>query len=884
MLRWLSGLRVAFRTALRRSRVEAELREEFQYHFDRQTAEGLKAGLDPAQARDAAMRAMGAIEKNKEECRDLRSAHIVSDAVGDVKYALRALRRSPGFAVLAIAIMSLGIGANTAVFSIVNAVLLKPLPYDGADRLVTISTSITRTSERNPLVALANFRDWRDRASTFEAMATFRGGDAPVTPGTADGAGAGQAEYGRHANVDPDFFRVLGVQPALGRTWTPEELMPDNKEPAVLISHSYWQSRFGSDPGVLDRTLRLGVTPWRIVGVLPPGFQFPSRADIWSPQTGRGPGSRTSHSFLAIGRLKAGVSIEQAQADLATIAGGLEQAFPESNKGRGVVLDPLHDRLVGDVRQTLYLVWGVVALVLLIACANTATLLMGKATARTREVAVRAALGADRRRIARQLITESVLLALIAGIAGTLLANWGAAVLVALSPSDVVRFADTRIDRAVLVFTLGITLLTSLLFGLVPALHASHVDLIDALKNDGARAIASVRAFRTRGALVVCEIALAVVLLTGAGLLMKSLVALHQVELGYRPANALVMKATGVRPLAETNAYFRDVMSRIAALPGVVAVGATMVPPGDLSNSGNGAYFIDRIPEVRDRSRDPFAYFNVIAPGTFAASGIPVKSGRDFNDGDVAGRPMVAIVNEALVRRSFDGANPIGRSIYCSFDSKDAMTIVGVVGDVRQRNPAIEPLPDCYMPYTQHTYNNRTMHVIIRTAGEPSALAEVIRQLAAGVSAEVPVSFETMEATVAKGIEAPRFRGLLFSVFAALAVGLAMAGVYGLVACSVQQRSREVGVRMALGASRDMVLGMILRQGLVLAGIGLTIGLAAAAAATRMLQTMLFDVQPLDPQVYASVAILLGLVTLAAGYVPARRAAAMNPIEVLKTD
>jgi putative ABC transport system permease protein len=381
--------------------------------------------------------------------------------------------------------------------------------------------------------------------------------------------------------------------------------------------------------------------------------------------------------------------------------------------------------------------------------------------------------------------------------------------------------------------------------------------------------------------LVASEIALAVVLLTGAGLLMKSLMALHGVDLGYQPANALVMKATGVRSNQDSNAFFKEVLSRIAALPGVAAAGAAMVPPGDLTNSGNGAYFIDRVPETRDRTKDPFAYFNVITPGAFAAAGIPLKSGRDFSDGDVTGQPMV---NEALVRQSLDGQNPLGRSIFCSFDSKEGMTIVGVVGDVRQRNPAIEPLPECYMPYTQHAYNSRTLNVFIRTLGDPNALAATVRRVAADVSPEVPVSFTTMEATVAERVEAPRFRALLLTVFAGLAVGLAMAGVYGVMAYAVQQRSKEIGLRMALGANRGTVLRLMLWQGLILAAAGLAVGLIASAAATRLLTTMLFDVQPLDLQVYVGVIAVLAMVTLVAGYLPARRAAFLDPVTVLKAD
>jgi putative ABC transport system permease protein len=807
--------------------------------------------------------------------RDVLSANFISDFFGDLRYAARALRRSPGFALLAIAVMGLGIGANTAVFSVVNAVILKPLPYPGADRIVTLSTSVSGAAQLNPLVTIANYRDWRDQNSSFEAMASYRGGEFPVTTGDT-------AEYGRAATVDSQFFRVFAVEPVIGRTFSPEEVVPGSDRPVALISHAYWQSRFGGNPGILQRTIRVGNASRSIVGVMPPGFQFPNKTDIWAPQTTRST-SRTSHNLFAVGRLKPTVSLEQAQAELNAIAAGLEQQYPESNKGRGVAATPLQDVLVGNVRLTLYLLWGVVGMVLLIACANTATLLLGKATTRTREVAVRAALGASRRRIIRQLITESLLLALVAGAFGMLLASWGAEALVALAPFDVVRSAGVDIDAGVLALTLGVSLATSLLFGLVPALHASRVDLTDAVKQGG-RSVMGGRMIRTRGVLVVSEIALAVVLLTGAGLLIKSLLALHNADLGYQPQNVLVMKATGVRALQENTAFFREVMSRIAALPGVAAVGATSIPPGDFSNAGDGAYFIDRRPEQRDRAREPQALYTIVAPGTFAALGIPLKSGRDFNEGDTRDRPMVAIVNEALVRRSFGSENPIGRTIFCSFDSPAGMTIVGVVGDTRQRNPGREPMPDCIMPYGQHSYNNATLNVVIRTAGDPTAMAGTLRRVAAEVSPEVPVSFTTMEAAVSKSVEDPRFRALLFAVFAGLAVCLAMAGVYGVMAFAVQQRSKEIGLRMALGASRGSVLRLILRQGLVLAAVGLALGLAGAVAATRLLATMLFDVKPVDAQVYLGVVVLLSAVTLVAGYLPARRAAIVDPVEVLKAE
>ena len=800
---------------------------------------------------------------------------MLQEFINDLHYAGRMLRRNPGFSMLAAAIMAVGIGANTAVFSVVNGVLLKPLPYTDADRIMSLRTVFLTTGATQGLVSIANYRDWRDQSSTFDAMATYRGGETPVS---ADRA----AEFVPVATVDAQFFRVFGVAPLLGRTFTPEESSPGPAR-VVVISHAYWQSRFGGDPRILERSLRVGANPRAIVGVMPAGFQFPGQTDVWGPLTTSST-SRTGHNLFAVGRLKPAIPLEQARVELSTIAGRLEQQYPQSNKGRGATAVPLQDEMVADLRLTLYLVWGVVGLVLLTACANTATLLLGKAAARTREMAVRSALGAGRGRLIRQLITESLLLALVAGTAGTVLAHWGARALVALSPADVIRLTKPGIDGSVLMFTLGISLATSLLSGLVPALYASRVDLIAAVRQGGGHGATRGGTARTRGILVVVEVALAVVLLTGAGLLTRSLLNLTRTDLGFQPANVLVARATGVQSRADNNAFFERLLARVALLPGVTAVGATSIPPGDFSNAGTGAHFIDRIPEQRDRANEPQTVLTIVAPGSFAALGIPVKNGRDFSDGDTGDRPLVAIVNEALVRTSLAGRDPIGATIFCSFDRSDPMTIVAVVGDVRQRNPSLPPQPECYMPYGQHSYNNSTLNVVVRTVGDPMGLAESVRRVAAEISPDVPLAFSTMEARVSKGVENPRFRALLFGLFAAVAVCLAMAGVFGVMAYAVQQRSREIGLRIALGASRSSVLRLVLGQGLGLTLAGLAVGLAAAVAAARLLKTVLFEVQPVDAQVYCGVAVLLTLVAVAAGYLPARRASSLDPAQVLKAE
>jgi putative ABC transport system permease protein len=875
MSRWLDRIRLALRALVRRGRVEDELDEEMQYHLERQIEEGVRAGLSRDDARFAALRAMGAIAQNKEACRDLRRPRLMSDLAADVRYAARGMRRQPGFTLLAVGIMAIGIGANSAVFSVVNGVLLKPLPYPGADRITTLRVTFTRGGSQS-LVNLATFRDWREQSRSFEAMATYRPGEFPVTPNAT-------AEYARTASVDPQFFRVFSVEPILGRGFTPDDMASDTR--VLLISHAYWQSRFGGDPRVLGRAMRVSGAPARIVGVLPAGFEFPDRTEVWGLQPNQPPTSRTRHNWFAVARLRPDVTIDRAQSELATIGTRLAQQYPQSNKDRSVAVMRLQDELVGDVRFTLYLLWGVVGLVMLIACANTATLLLGKATTRVREIAVRAALGAGRARIVRQLITESVLLGVIAAICGVLIAAWVAPLLAALAPAEVVRRTEVALDAGVLLFTLGLSVLTSVLFGLVPALQASRVDLAEAAARGGTRVVAGGGLARTRGLLVVSEIVVTVVLVTGAGLLLKSLLALYAVDLGFRPENVLVMRATALGPKPARDAFFREVRSRLAVLPGVVAAGATSIPPGDLALAGSGGYFIDRMPAQRDRASESQALMTIVAPATFAAQGTRITAGRDFSDADTADTPQVAIVNEALVRKSMAGQEPLGRTIHCAFDrGGEGMTIVGVVADVRTRNPAIAAMPECYMPFTQHVYNDSTLHLIIRTTGEPTTLAGAARRIAAETAPDVAVSFTTMDATLSKRVEAPRFRALLFAVFAALAVCLAMAGVYGVMAHAVGQRSREIGLRMALGASRGAVLRLVLREGLVMAGAGLVLGLGAAVALGRVLSTVLFEVQPIDAQVYLGVALLLAAVTLLAGYLPARRAAAVDPVEVLKAD
>jgi len=486
----------------------------------------------------------------------------------------------------------------------------------------------------------------------------------------------------------------------------------------------------------------------------------------------------------------------------------------------------------------------------------------------------------------RQLVTESLLLAFVAGSLGLVLAYWGSKTLVALAPADVPRLAEVRIDRWVLGFTLGISVLTSLLFGSIPAFYVSKVEFIDALKQGGTRIASGGRMAGMRGALVAAEIALAVTLVCAAGLLIKSFVALHNVALGFRPENVLVMRSTVPAPasagIARTRQFFQAMLARVATLPGVLAAGATMAPPGYVDSTG--ASFIDQVPAQTEWSRAPSVVLSIVAPGTFAALGIPVKNGRDFSDSDTLDRPFVAVVNEALVRKSFRNQDPLGRTIFCPFDSLQGMKIIGVVGDVRQRGAEWEPMPECYMPYEQHAFNGATLSLVVRTAGDPNALAQALRRVAHETDPEAPMKFTTMEAMLAENVAAPRFRAVLFAAFGCLAVCLAIAGAYGVVAYTVGQRSNEIGLRMALGASIGGVVRLVLWQGLAVACIGLGLGLAASIASTRLLRSMLFQVQPNDPWVYIAVSVMVSVVTLVAGYIPASRAAKIDPVAALRQE
>ena len=794
----------------------------------------------------------------------------------DLKFALRSLRKNLGFTLLAVVVMALGIGANTAVFSVVNAVLLKPLAYRDPSRIVVLS-SLWKKSGSHGTVSAPDFHDWHDQSTAFEAMAYYQDDSTAVMSG-------GSAEYTHVAEVTPEFWRVFAVEPVAGRLFTADELKRSGSG-AVIISYSYWQTHFGANPNAVGQPVNMLGHSFNIAGVMPPRFHFPNTTDIWLPANVvfAETDSRSGHNYLVVGRLKPGVSLEQAQAQMTAIGTRLEQQYPDSNKGKSVAVTRMQDEMVRNVKLTLYLLLGAVALVLLIGCANVANLLLAKATGRTREIAIRAAVGASRGRIVRQLLAESVVLSVIAGLAGLLLAKWGSDALVALAPGNVPRLAETGIDGWVLAFTLAISVAASLLFGLAPALQISRVDLNETLKQGGTRAVSGGHG-RTRAVLVVVEVALSVVLLTGAGLLIRSFVTLQNVDLGFHTDHIIVMQSTvpasDLESSRRATTLYKTLLADLAAIPGVSAVGATRTPPGQVLS--NGGYFIDHLPAHLSNDA-PNAIYSVVSPGAFATLGIPLKRGRDFNASDTFDAPFTAIVNEALVRKSFPNQDPVGHSIYCGLDSMKPMRIVGVVADARQLGPASEPAPEIIMPYEQHPMPSTSLNVLVRTPAG-AALWGPIQRAVRARSAEVPVKFTSVEQLLSENTAAPRFRTMLLGLFAAIAVCLAMAGVYGVMAYSVGQRAGEIGLRMALGASRGNVLSLILRQGLTLTGIGLAIGLIAAVAATRLLSSMLFEVKPGDPLTYLGVAALLGAISLAASYLPALRATRVDPMSTLRQD
>jgi len=865
-----SGLRSLFR----KEQVERELDEEVRAYLEMAVEEKMNQGISRKDALRAVRLERGTLEGTKEVVRSGGWESFVETCWQDLRFAGRMLRKNLGFTSVAVLVMALGIGANAAMFSVVNAVLLRPLSFNDPDRIVTLASLWKESGGLGP-VSAPDFRDWHDQSTAFDAMAYYENDDTAATVGSV-------AEYAHVAMVSREFFRVFRVQPAVGREFSADETKPGS-DGAVMISSAFAVNHYGNADKALGQKIRMLSRTLDVVGVLPPGFNFPSKTNIWFPANTifRDNEFRSGHNSLVVGRLKHGATLDQAQAQMTAIGSRLEEKYPDSNTGENVAVARLRDDMVSDFRLTLWVMLAAVGVVLLIACANLASMLLAKAVGRSREIAVRVALGAGRGRIVRQLVTESLVLALLSGVLGVLLALWGERAVVTLAPTDVPRLSETSVDAHVLAFTFVVSVLASLLFGLAPALQVLHVDLNRSLKQATTRAGGAGIANRFRGALVVAEIALSMILLITAGLLLKSFVALQNVSLGFRPERVLVMEtnfpASDLESQKRATAFYKELLHEIVATPGVLNSGAIRTLPGHVASAGS--YWIDQQTELVN---PPHAVYSIVAPGSFATLGIPLIKGRDFDDRDTLDAPFSAIINQKLAADDFPGQDPIGHLIHWGMDTTDPMKIVGVVGDVRQAGPASLPRPEIFAAYQQHPGPSTYLSILLRTALEPSALSETIRQKAQSLSSDVPVKFTTMEAFVSENVAAPRFRTLLLGVFAALAVALAMAGVYGVMSYVVGQRSNEIGLRMALGASRSAILRLILRQALGLTGSGIVVGLLSAAAVTRLLQSMLFDVKTTDPLTYVVVIAALAAVALAASYIPAHRATRVDPIVTLR--
>jgi putative ABC transport system permease protein len=799
----------------------------------------------------------------------------------DLRYGMRTLARQPAFAVTAILTLALGIGGTTAIFSVVNAVVLRPLPFDQPDRIVAVTNVYTRLGTTGVTVSGPDVLDWRDQSRSFDALAHYRAFETSV-------AVNGAADYATVVRVSPGFFAVFGASARQGRLLREGEATPDGP-PAAVISDAYWQRQFAASPAAIGATITIDQRAFTVVGVAAPAFRFPARADVYAAEPGRlATASRSGHNYRAVGRLADSVSLAQAGGEMSAIAARLSAAYPQSNGDKSVRLTPLQDAVVGETRQTLFVLLGAVGFVLLIACANVANLLLARASARGREIVVRAAVGAGRARLVRQLLTESVALALVAGVIGAVVARWGVAALLALAPPDLPRLDEVTVDLAALAFALGLSLAASVIFGLAPAWHVSRVDLADGLRQGGKGSALGVRGGWARKAFVVAEIGLAVALVMGAGLLGRSLVALARVDMGFASERLAVLRTTvpvaGPADYPRATATYRGLLEEVRSLPGVVAAGAvTSLPSVPRSNGG---YWIEGGPGPETLGMaSPQALFTVITPGYFDALGVALVRGRDVGDGDRADAPFVAVVNEQLVKDAFPGVDPIGRTIRAGLDSLTPMTIVGVVKDIRTRGPARPIQAEIYFPFEQHPGPATMLNLVVRAGGDdPLAAGAAVARLIRERHADMPVRLEAMTTTLSAATATPRFRTALLVAFAGVALLLAIAGVYGVMAYTVSQRVPEIGLRVALGATPRDVLGLVLKDGGLLVAAGLALGTALTLGGSRLLSGLLFDVSARDPLVLLAVAGLVSLAALGACLVPGRRALKVDPLLALRGD
>jgi putative ABC transport system permease protein len=808
----------------------------------------------------------------------------------DLRFAVRTLFRSPGFTATAAVTLALGIGATSLMFSVVNAVLLRPLPYPDQDRLMLVFNVNANAGEADTLRATAlDFEDYRARARSFDSMAGHIGTGFTFT-------GQGEPELVLGQLVTPDFFPVFGVQPALGRAFAPDEFAP-GRGAAIVLSHRLWMRRFGGSPSVVGTRVTINGKPYGIAGVMPPSFDYPGRRyDLWAPLSfprtaDLPPANRTAHYLQIVGRLKPAVSVEQADAEIKTIAGALAAQYADSNLNMSARVTPLQDFTVRDVRTPLYVLLGAVGLVVLIACANVTNLLLARATTRHREVAIRKALGAGRWRLVRQFLAETAVLYAIGAAGALALASWGTSALVFLGPADIPRLADTVLDGRVLAATLLLSLATAIIFGLAPAIQGAAADPADALRADGRGASAGRARQRFRIALVISEVALSVVLLVGAGLALRSLARLTAVDPGFDADGQLtfsvILSPRRYAGAPSMTAAIERLSSQVAAIPGVLEAGATTHLPLSGQNMENGFDVEGLVASAPGEI--PVAGMRGVQGDYFAALGARLKSGRVFTGADRTGSEPVAIVNEAFARKYWPGQTPLGRRLREN-GGDGWRTVVGVIADVKHSGPAAEARPEVCLPYAQlepgfmSTWS-RGIYFVVRGKAPGSTFTSAVRARVASIDPDMSVNdVQSMAGLASEAVAEPRFRTLLLGTFAGLAIALASIGVFGVLSYFVTQRTREIGIRVALGAGSSDILRMIVGRGMALAGLGLAIGLVAAIPLTRSMQTLLFEIKPLDIPTLAVVIVGMTLVAGLASYLPARRALRIEPMTALHLD
>jgi putative ABC transport system permease protein len=823
----------------------------------------------------------------------LQPKRLEDEMFQDLRYGVRMIMNRPGFSAVVVLVLALGIGATSAIFSVVNAVLLRPLPYPEPDRLMMVFSASERDgrSEIDGPVFGPDFVELRNQCRSCAQVAAYTG------TGPSNLTGGGEPERVRVAEVTENLFATLGAQPVLGRTFLPEELgrpSPANDMQtiggaAVILSYGLWQRRFGADPAVIGKPVKVGGAACAVIGVMPDGFKFPDEAEAWIPVT-LSP-TRNNAFLRVVARLQAGVTQAQAQAELATIARRLEQDFPQTNRGLGVNVVPLQEHVVGNVRSSLLIFLGAVGFVLLIACANVANLLLARAATRQKEMAVRAALGASRLRVIRQLLTESLLLALAGGGLGLSLAFGILKALVAFAPQEIPRLNAIGIDPWALGFTLLLSVLTGVIFGFAPALQASRPDLNATLKEGGTGATGGASRHRLRGLLVVAEVSMALVLLIGAGLLLKSFTRLRETKLGFNPDRVLTASVTlpeaDYTTGARMKAYYQQSLARLAARPEAQAVGVVnSLPLGNTGFGVQGGLTVEGEPAERP---DVIASKLAASGGYFRALGVPLLKGRAFDDRDTADSPGVVIVSESLARSLWPNADALGKRINIGFGGETWREVVGVVGDVRQRELGAPPAMALYQPYQQVSERLRwllsEMTFVTRAAAEPQSFVASLRSELQSVDRELPLhNVATMGQVVSKSVADPRFYTLLLGSFSALALTLAAAGIYSVISYSVTQRTHEIGVRIALGAQSGAILRLVVRQGMALTLAGLAIGLGGAFALTRVLSEFLYQVGVTDPATFALLPLLLAAVAALACWIPARRATKVDPLVALRRE